>query len=46
MRKDDEYGTTAEAARRSTRGRHLIARPSLWIAIAILLIAMLVLSYW
>ncbi len=46
MPKEDEYGTNAEAARASTRGRHLIARPMLWVFIAIVLIALLVFSYW
>ncbi|MBO4123314.1 hypothetical protein J5T34_21515 [Cupriavidus gilardii] len=46
MPRKDEYGTNAEAAHASTRGRHLIARPALWVFIAIVLIGLLVLSYW
>ncbi|MCT9070385.1 hypothetical protein [Cupriavidus gilardii] len=46
MAKKEEYGTNAEAARASTRGRHLIARPMLWVFIAIVLIGLLMLSYW
>ncbi len=46
MPRKDEYGTNAEAARASTRGRHLIARPVLWVIIAIVLIGLLTLSYW
>ncbi len=46
MAKKDEYGTTAESARASTRGRHVIAKPVIWVLIAIVVIGMLVLSYY
>lgn len=46
MRQDEEYGTTAEAARKSTRGRHVIARPALWVFVAIVLLGLVTLSYW
>lgn len=46
MGKEDEYGTNAEAARASTRGRHLIARPAIWVFVAILLLGLVMLSYW
>ncbi|TWG87005.1 hypothetical protein L602_001900000080 [Cupriavidus gilardii J11] len=46
MSQRDDYGTNARTARESSRGRHLIARPTLWVIIAVALIGLVVLSYW
>ncbi|MBY4947753.1 hypothetical protein K6V92_14100 [Cupriavidus respiraculi] len=46
MSKNEEYGTTAESARASTRGRHLIAKPAIWVCVAIVIVGLLVMSYW